>query len=88
MFLMPDVELIKRNQVGKTVLTVRDFWCNEHNVVSEYLSLSITRFDAYICVEITTTDVHPISYTTLIPRQESIDLSSVRFVKQSIGLTR
>lgn len=85
---MPEnLEYIKSKQRSKATLSLSDIVGGDQNVVTEYLSLSITRLNGHICVGITTTDTHPITYTAIISNQENTDLSAVQFVRQSKGLT-
>ena len=71
-------------QVGKTTLSLQDFLLDrERSVVSEYLSLSITRFDTHLCIRLTTMDAQSISYKAIIPNSAHVDLDAVQFVMQS-----
>ncbi|MGY6277997.1 hypothetical protein [Methylomonas sp. MgM2] len=77
----------KEGDANMRMLLLRDFMSNARkDDVGEYLSLSITRVDNYVCVRITLTEMQPLSYTAIIPDSGPIDLDNVKFVRQSRGL--
>lgn len=53
-----------------------------YDAASDYFSLSITRRGKFLCIQITTNDAQPVTYTAIIPGQDNFDISSLLFVAQ------
>ncbi|MGR8931963.1 MAG: hypothetical protein ACU836_15120 [Gammaproteobacteria bacterium] len=85
---MPDKsDYIVNQREDRVALRLRDFLCDQQlSVVGEYLSLSITHFDDYLCIRLTATNPRDGSYTAIIPNAQTNDLDTVQFVMQSRGL--
>ncbi|MBS4051068.1 hypothetical protein [Methylomonas rivi] len=52
------------------------------DAAGDYFSLSITRQDQSICIQLTTADAQPVTYKAIISGHDSIDIGSLLFVAQ------
>jgi hypothetical protein len=66
------------NTQEKESLSLNDLLIDEKaNILSDYLSLSITNLGADTQVSVTTTDAEPVTYTSIIYGVASLDLQTL-----------
>lgn len=68
---------------NSSVLTFQDLLdVSRYSAASDYCALSISYLGKSLCIQITTDDAQPITYTAIVPRHDTFDVSSVLFVAQ------
>lgn len=76
-------QALNNSTSNSAVLSFQDLLqASGYDAASDYVSLSITHQGKSICIQITTNDVNPVTYTALIPGPDYFDVSSLLFVAQ------
>lgn len=76
-------QALNSSSSNSVVLSFQDLLhASRYDAASDYFSLSITRRGKSLYIQITTNDANPVTYTAMIPGQDSFDIGSLLFVAQ------
>lgn len=76
-------QVLNSSSPKSAVLSFQDLMhAGRYDAASDYFSLSITRRGKSLCIQITTNDAQPVTYTAITPAQGKFDIASLLFVAQ------